>query len=182
MTTPTAHGGERPLRRPLPLRIISALSLLCGVVAALMIFVAVLITCQLIFIRSVLNHSTIWQTEAVTYLMITATMLGLPYVQRLKGHVNVDLLPLILPPGARKVLAATTLILTAAVAAVMTFYGYELLHMAWQRNWKSETVWGVPLWIPYLAIPVGFGLYLAQLAVDLFAPDEGPHPVTERAD
>ena len=34
-----------------------------------------------------------WQTEAVIYLMVGATLLGLPYVQKLKGHVNVDLVP-----------------------------------------------------------------------------------------
>jgi TRAP-type C4-dicarboxylate transport system permease small subunit len=66
--------------------------------------VSVLITCQMIFVRFVLNQSTIWQTEAVVYMMIAATMLGLPYVQYLRGHVNVDLIPLALPMGARKVL------------------------------------------------------------------------------
>jgi TRAP-type C4-dicarboxylate transport system permease small subunit len=47
----------------------------------------------MIFVRFVLNQSTVWQTEAVVYLMIAATMIGLPYVQRLRGHVNVDLCP-----------------------------------------------------------------------------------------
>ena len=155
---------------------------MCGIVAALMTLAAVLITCQLIFMRFVLNVSTIWQTEAVTYLMIAATMLGLPYVQHLKGHVNVDLLPMLLPPPVRKVLVALTLIATAAVAATMAWYGYELFHISFQRNWKSDTVWGVPLWIPYSAIPLGFGLYLVQLVSDLFAPDTGPHPIAERAD
>ena len=174
--------GERPRRRPLPARIVTALSVMCGIVAALMTLAAVLITCQLIFMRFVLNVSTIWQTEAVTYLMIAATMLGLPYVQHLKGHVNVDLLPMLLPPPVRKVLVALTLIATAAVAATMAWYGYELFHISFQRNWKSDTVWGVPLWIPYSAIPLGFGLYLVQLVSDLFAPDTGPHPIAERAD
>jgi TRAP-type C4-dicarboxylate transport system permease small subunit len=59
-----------------------------------MIVISVAITCQMIFVRFVLNQSTIWQTEAVIYLMIAATLLGLPYVQKLRGHVNVDLMPL----------------------------------------------------------------------------------------
>ena len=70
-----------------------------------MILVSVMITCQMIWVRFVMNESTIWQTEAVTYLMISATLIGLPYVQLLKGHVNVDLVPMLLPPrmaqGAR---------------------------------------------------------------------------------
>ncbi|MEM7045495.1 MAG: TRAP transporter small permease [Pseudomonadota bacterium] len=148
-------------------RTVSLLSRLCGIIAALMIFASVLITCQMIWVRFVMNQSTIWQTETVVYLMIGATMIGLPYVQLLRGHVNVDLIPMLLPPTLRKALAALTLVLTIAVIAVMAFYGYELWHFAWERNWKSDTVWGVSLWIPYLAIPIGFGLYLLQLAADL---------------
>ena len=55
------------------------------------------------------------------------------------------------------------------VIGIMTFYGYELFHTAWERNWRSESVWGVSLWIPYLALPVGLGLFVAQMAADLIA-------------
>jgi len=63
------HGGNPVLR------IIGWISQVCGVVAALMIVASVLIVCQMIFIRFVLNQSTIWHTEGVTYLMIGATTL-----------------------------------------------------------------------------------------------------------
>jgi len=148
-------------------RLSYALSAVCGAIAATMIVCSVLITCQMIFVRSVLNDSTIWQTEAVVYLMIGATLLGLPYVQRLRGHVSVDLLPVMLPPVLRRGLIALTLITSIAVVAVMLFYGYEQWHVAWERNWRSDTVWGVRLWIPYLALPVGFTVFLLQLVVDL---------------
>lgn len=182
MSSNAQHKMRRAGSPPRFTKVIGAMSVAAGVVSALMILSAVIITCQLIFMRFVLNASTIWQTEAVTYLMIAATMLGLPYVQRLKGHVNVDLVPMLLPPKACKVLQGVTLMATAAVAAVMTYHGYELFHIAFERNWKSDTVWGVPLWIPYCAIPLGFGLYLIQLAADLFSPVSGAHPAQERAD
>jgi TRAP-type C4-dicarboxylate transport system permease small subunit len=151
------------------LRGVAALSTLAGWCSAGMIVAAVVITCQMIFIRFVLNGSTIWQTEAVIYLVIAATLVGLPYVQRLRGHVNVDLIPLALPKPARKVLAIFTLSLSCAIVAVMLWYGYDYWHYAWSRGWKSDTVWGVRLWIPYLALPVGFGLFLLQLIADLVA-------------
>lgn len=157
------HGGN-PI-----LKAIGALSLICGVIAATMIVAAVLITCQMIWVRFVLNQSTIWQTEAVVYLMVGATLIGLPYVQRLRGHVNVDLLPMMLPAPLRKALALVTLTASIAVVAVMVWYGYELWHIAMSRGWRSDTVWGVQLWIPYLALPLGFGLFLVQLVADLIA-------------
>ncbi len=51
----------------------------------------------------------------------------------------------------------------------MLWYGYEFWHFAWERGWRSDTVWGVRLWKPYLALPVGLGLLLLQLVADLVA-------------
>ena len=151
------------------LRTVAVISTLAGWCSAAMIVIAVFITCQMIFIRFVLNGSTVWQTEMVIYLVVAATLIGLPYVQRLRGHVNVDLIPLALPMGARKILCYITLSVSILIVGVMLFYGYEYWHFAWERNWKSDTVWGVRLWIPYLSIPVGFGLLMLQLVADLVA-------------
>ncbi|MHA7852005.1 TRAP transporter small permease subunit [Roseovarius sp.] len=159
-----AQTGNNPF-----LRGVAAISTLAGWCSAGMIVAAVAITCQMIFIRFVLNGSTVWQTEAVIYLMVAATLIGLPYVQRLRGHVNVDLFPLALPPRARYVLCIITLSVSILIVGVMLFYGFEYWHFAWDRGWRSDTVWGVRLWIPYLSIPVGFALLMLQLVADLVA-------------
>lgn len=153
---------------PITVRLIGFISTVCGVIASFMILAAVLITCQMIFIRAVLNKSTIWQTEVVIYLMIGATLIGLPYVQKLRGHVGVDLLPTLLPAKMRRGLSAATLAVTGTMIAIMLFYGWEMWHLAWARGWKSETVMAIPLAIPYLAIPLGFALFLLQLMGDLW--------------
>ncbi|MGB7243429.1 MAG: TRAP transporter small permease [Sulfitobacter sp.] len=151
------------------LRLVAALSTLAGWCSAAMIVAAIAITCQMIFVRFVLNGSTVWQTEAVIYLAIGATLIGLPYVQRLRGHVNVDLIPLSLGRRARFALAMFTLSLSIVMVALMLWYSFEFWHLTWERNWKSDTVWGVRLWIPYLALPVGFALFLLQLIADMVA-------------
>ena len=165
---PRAGSDAAAARNPF-LRIVAALSTLAGWCSAGMIVAAVAITCQMIFIRFVLNGSTVWQTEAVVYLVIAATLVGLSYVQHLRGHVNVDLVPISLGPRGRFTMAVLTLSLSVAIVAVMFWYGYEYWHFAWERGWRSDTVWGVRLWIPYLALPVGFGLLLLQLIADLLA-------------
>ncbi|MFD1341236.1 TRAP transporter small permease [Litorisediminicola beolgyonensis] len=159
-----ARTGGNPF-----LRTVAAISTVAGWCSAAMIVIAVAITCQMIFVRFVLNGSTIWQTEAVVYLMIAATLIGLPYVQRLRGHVNVDLVPLALSPRWRKALAVGMLAVSCVIVAIMLWYGYEWWHFAWDRGWRSDTVWGVLLWKPYLALPVGLGLFLLQLVADLYA-------------
>ncbi len=164
VSSAAAKTGNNPF-----LRFVAALSTLAGWMSAGMIVAAVGLTCQMIFVRFVLNGSTVWQTECVIYLMVAATLIGLPYVQRLRGHVNVDPIPLALPSGLRFALCMLTLSLSILIVGVMLYYGYEYWHFAWERGWRSDTVWGVRLWIPYLAIPIGFGLLLLQLVADLVA-------------
>jgi len=151
------------------INIVGRISTLCGIIAAIMIVVSVAITCQMIFVRYVLNWSTIWQTEFITYLMVASTLLGLPYVQKLRGHVNVDLLPLLLPHPARRALFFVVVFAAIAVIGLMLFYGVEMWWEVTRKGWTSDTVWGVRLMFPYLAIPVGLGLYLLQLIADTAA-------------
>ncbi|MEL0223555.1 MAG: TRAP transporter small permease [Gammaproteobacteria bacterium] len=147
--------------------LVNKLSQVIGVLAALMVVIAVIITCQMIFIRYFLNGSTYWQTEAVVYLILAATLLGLPYVQKLKGHVNVDLVPMLLPPTGRKALMITSFVSAISVLLVMTYFSAELVYLSYSKGWTSDTVWGPPLWIPYLTMPLGFGLFAFQLVADL---------------
>jgi len=147
--------------------LVNRLSQFIGVLAAIMVVIAVLITCQMIFIRYFLNGSTYWHTEAVVYLILAATLLGLPYVQKLKGHVNVDLVPLLLPPAGRKILMIISFLSAIAVLVVMTYFSAELVYLSFSKGWTSDTVWGPPLWIPYMTMPLGFGLFALQLGADL---------------
>ncbi|WP_420411175.1 TRAP transporter small permease [Roseibium sp.] len=154
-------------------RVVGWISEVSGWCAAAMIVSAVLLTCQMIFVRFVLNASTVWQTEIVIYLMVGATLIGLAFVQKHKGHVNVDLLPLWLNPAAARVLAILTQTAAVAVIAVCLFYGFEFWHFAQARGWTSDTVTAVPLWIPYLTLPVGLSLMLLQLIADLLDTLQG---------
>ena len=171
--TGSTGTGTRPdpmkPRGPLDhaVNVVHFLSKTCGVVAASMFFIAMLLICQLVFIRYILNSSTVWQTEAVIYLMIGGTLIGLPYVQLLRGHVNVDLLPMYLKRGARKLLAVATLLCGLAISAMFAFYGIELVIEAYQGGWKSPSIWAPALWKPYLMLPVGFGLLFLQFLADL---------------
>ncbi len=151
------------------LKAVAAISTFAGWCSAAMILSAVFITCQMIFMRFVLNASTIWQTELVVYLMVTATLIGLPYVQHMRGHVNVDLIPIMLPRRLRFYLSIVTLGLSIGIVALMLYYGFDYWHIAWSKGWTSDTIWAVRLWIPYMALPVGFALFLLQLIADLVA-------------
>src|SRR4029079_1447891 len=96
------------------------LSQLCGIVAAALIAAGVLVVCHMVFVRYVLNHNTIWQTDFTTYSLVAATFVGSPYLLLNRGHVNVDVLPQYLQGRARFGLAVAAALMSFAFCAVMT--------------------------------------------------------------
>ncbi|HZS84005.1 MAG TPA: TRAP transporter small permease [Stellaceae bacterium] len=146
---------------------VAAVSRLCGLVAAAFIFVAVLVICQMVFVRYALNYATIWQTEFVTYSLIAATFIGCPYVLLHRGHVNVDLLPLHLGPRGRYWLALVAALTSLAFTLLLAILGCAWWEEAWSKGWASDSIWRVRLWIPYSAMPIGMALlslqYLAEI-------------------
>ncbi len=151
------------------IKLIASLSRLCGVIAALMVLSAVVVVCQMVLVRYAFNHPTIWQTEFVTYVLIAATFIGSPYVLLTRGHVNVDLLPLYLGPRGRLALALVASCVSLAFCALVAWYGFGLWHEAWEKGWESDTIWAVRLWIPYLAMPIGFTLLSLQYVADILS-------------
>lgn len=147
-------------------RAVRGLSLLCGIAAAALIACAVVVVCQMVFIRYVLNENTIWQTDFVTFSLVGATFIGAPYVLMTKGHVNVDVLPLVLHGRARFWLAIVATLLSLAFALVMTVLTFQFWWEAWENNWLSESMWRARLWIPYAAMPIGLGLLTLQYIAD----------------
>ena len=148
-------------------KFVGTISKICGIVAAVLVGLAILVVCEMVVIRYFLNESTIWQTEFVIFALVGATFIGCPYVLLLKGHVNVDLLPQYLRPRGRFLLAVTANLLGLLFCSVLTWKGYELFHEALVNNWTTDTIWALPLWIPYLAIPVGIGLMSLQYVADI---------------
>ena len=158
------------------IRAVGFLSRAAGVVAAFMIGAAVLVICDMVVERYILNRTTIWQIDVVTYCIVGATFVGSAYVLMTRGHVNVDVLPIYLGPRARYWLALATIIVSFSFVLVLfmtcTSYWYD----AWVKNWHSDTVWRAPLWIPYLSMPVGLGLLVLQYAAELLCLVTGRAP------
>jgi TRAP-type C4-dicarboxylate transport system permease small subunit len=148
-------------------RFVGVVSELCGVVAAVLVGMAILVVCEMVVIRYFLNESTIWQTEFVIFSLVASTFIGCPYVLKHKGHVNVDLLPNYLGQRGRFLLAIIASLLGLAFCLTLAWQGYVLFHEALVNKWTTDTIWALPLWIPYLSIPVGIGLLSLQYVADI---------------
>jgi TRAP-type C4-dicarboxylate transport system permease small subunit len=173
MTEPApARPAGPPHRHEAVDRFIGAVARLSqagGVIAVGLLLAAVLVICQMVFIRYVLKGSAIWQHEFVTFSLIGATFIGAPYVLLTRGHVNVDLVPLYLGPRARFALALLAALITLGFCGLLAWYGFQFWHKAWANDWHAESVWRPPLWVPYAAVPLGMGLLALQGLAQILA-------------
>ena len=144
--------------------------------AAFLIGIAVLVICDMVIERYILNLTTIWQIDVVTYCIVGATFVGSPYVLMTRGHVNVDILPLYLGPRGRYGLALCTMLIALAFCVVLFILCTDYWYEAYSEHWLSNTVWRARLWIPYLSMPVGLGLLILQYFVDLICLVTGRTP------
>jgi len=158
------------------LRGVAFASRLCGVVAAALIAISVVVICQMVFIRYVLNEHTIWQTDFVIFSLVAATFIGGPYVLLTRGHVNVDVLPLYVGPRVRWWLALIAIAISLAFALIVTVLAAQFWYEAWENTWRSPSMWRVRLWIPYSAMPVGLAVLTLQYVADLLKLLTGREP------
>ncbi|MBU1210011.1 MAG: TRAP transporter small permease [Alphaproteobacteria bacterium] len=139
----------------------------------LLLAAAVLVVCQMIFIRYALNSSTVWQTEFVIYSIMASTFIGSPYVLLHRGHVGVDLVPTMLGGPGRFILEMIGGIISLAFCIVLAYSGWIYFHEAWEGGWTTDTVWALPLWIPLLPLPLGIGMLCVQYVAELIKLTQG---------
>lgn len=154
-------------------RSVDRLSQTLGVLAMLLLAAAVLVVCQMIFMRYVLNASTVWQTEFVIYSIMASTFLGSPYVLLHRGHVGVDLLPTMIGGRGRFYLELAGALISLSFCVVLAYSGWIYLHEAWEGNWTTDTVWALPLWIPLLPLPLGIGMLCLQYIAEIIKLRQG---------
>jgi TRAP-type C4-dicarboxylate transport system permease small subunit len=155
---------------PLPpwVRAVHAASRVCGVAAAGMILLSIGVICQMVFVRAVLGQSSIWQTEFVTFGLVAATFIGAPYILLTRGHVAVDVVPLMLATPMRRRLH----FLGSTVALVFcAFFLYASVPWWWEAfstGHTTSSMWRARLWIPYLSVPLGLGLLCLQFLAEIW--------------
>lgn len=148
-------------------RAINALSSALGVFAAGLLLLAILVICQMVFVRAVLNQSAIWQTEFSIFATIAATFLGAPYILLTRGHVAVDLLPLMVGARARRGLYLAGHALALLFCLLFLWASLPWWFETFVQNQTTSSVWRARLWIPYLSVPIGLAVLCLQLGGEL---------------
>src|SRR3954454_16051993 len=118
-----------------------------------------------------------WAQELCIYMFIWMAKFGAAYGVRTGIHVGVDVLVNVLPGGSRRRVITFGLMCGALFTAIVCYFGASFVSQIWQTGQQSNDL-EVPMWIVYLAIPLGSGLMcfrFLQVAWSFYRTGELPH-------
>jgi C4-dicarboxylate transporter DctQ subunit len=122
-----------------------------------------------VVLRYVFRAPIPWAEEVSIYLIVWIVFVGGSVAVRTRGHIAIDLLPLMLSPANRRRLAIAVAIVMLVFFAV--FFHYSGVHtLRIRAGGQVMPVLQAPMWLTYLAMPVGsflMGLRTAQALVRL---------------
>ncbi len=130
--------------------------------SALAIVLAAFVLTYQVIVRYILKVPTIWEIEFSVYLMIFATFVGAAYGLKEGAHINIDMITRLLPPRVNRRLSLITSLLSLIFCILVAWKGWGMWWEAAAKGWRSESLWGPPLAIPYLFLPLGMTLLSIQ--------------------
>ena len=101
------------------------------------------------------------------YLLIWLTSLALAYTQRTGGHISVEMVHKLLPAKAQQWLKVFNLLVMLVLTASLCFLCSKYFVYLWTSGKRSMGVTETALWIPYLAIPIGFATLVLAVLIDI---------------
>ncbi|WP_320174351.1 TRAP transporter small permease subunit [Maridesulfovibrio sp.] len=130
--------------------------------AAGMIFIVCLVVIE-IFLRSVLNTSTLVSSEYGGYALVYLILTGLAYTMKENGLIRINLLTSHFSENGKRIADIISGLIGAALTAFALNYTVQMVYETWDLEMTADTIAETPLWIPQLAIPVGLALLLLQI-------------------
>ncbi|MFK7860078.1 MAG: TRAP transporter small permease [Granulosicoccus sp.] len=119
--------------------------------------VAVIVLAADIAGRTLFNLSISWAAELTRYSIVWMVMIGASITARTGAHISIDALSEVLPERVSIVVIRAGSAIAALTCAAMAWYSTSLVMQMTQFGQRSPALeW--PMWVVYLAMPVGFGL------------------------
>src|SRR5205814_5961537 len=140
----------------------AALNQLIVIVSSVALLGASLVLTYSVIVRYFLKFSTDWQDEMSVFLIIGAVFMSAAAIQARRGHVGIEAIVGLLPPGVNRVRQLAVDFASFAFCAFFAWKSWTLLEEAWTENYHSGSTWGPPLWIPYSLMAVGMTLLSLQ--------------------
>jgi TRAP-type C4-dicarboxylate transport system permease small subunit len=119
----------------------------------------VVIILYAVFMRYVLNAAPPWSEEIARYLMVWVAMLAMSSAMKRGQHIGLTFLVERLGPRGQKAIRLFAYLPILGFFAVLFVKGIDMtIFVAPQRSPSAD----IPMWIPYMAVPMGGFLMVVQ--------------------
>jgi C4-dicarboxylate transporter DctQ subunit len=108
-----------------------------------------------------------WAEEVIVYVMVWAIMIIASQLARTDGHVRPDLVLRLLPARAQRWVEMFNCLVAIAFTFGMVWYGQQVVGTALLLDQRSSSDLQFPIWLYYMALPVGGGLMLVRYVIRL---------------
>ncbi len=134
--------------------------LFLGMIALL---VASFVLTYSVFSRYLFRAATDWQDEVAVFCIVGAVFLCGAWVQAQRGHVGIEAVSSVLPPGANRIRMIIVDLMSLAFCAFFAWKSWTLFHEAWVDKMTTSSTFSPPLTIPYGLMAAGMTLLVVQL-------------------
>ncbi len=113
--------------------------------------------------RGFFNKSIMVADEYSAYLYVVLVLFGLGYTLKEKGHIRIRIILSRLSDKNQKYLDLVVSIIALFICGFAFYYSILLVKDSYRLAMVSETPAKTPIWIPQLAMPVGFFVFGLQI-------------------
>jgi TRAP-type C4-dicarboxylate transport system permease small subunit len=125
-----------------------------------LIVMAVVLIAQVIM-RYFLRSPFVWSEELARYILVWCAVLGVSLAVRESRNISVDFLPTIFGPASIRFFSILAHLGVLAFSIVMVTASVPLIQRLAAIGQLSPAL-GIPMWMVYASVPVGFGLAAAR--------------------
>ncbi|WP_231514862.1 TRAP transporter large permease [Oceanobacillus salinisoli] len=115
-----------------------------------------------------IGNITTWTEEISRYIFIFVSFLGASLAIKKRENIRVNILVDRFPEHIRNAIDAANSLFMLYFSYLMVMYGFDLVAFQFETN-QSTPAMGIPMAIPYSAIPIGFlfmGIRLIQTLIE----------------
>lgn len=126
-----------------------------------------LITFMQVIARYVFNYSFVWALELVSFLFAWLIFIGMSYGVRTGSHIGMDAAVKMLGPRTGRFVTAVATLLCIAYSVIVFIGSWNYVGMIYQIGNYAQDL-PIPVWIPRLALPLGFALLTLRFCEVLY--------------
>ncbi len=124
--------------------------------------------------RFVFDSSLVWAAELTVFLFLWSAFFGAAYCFKKDAHIAVTIILDILPSWLAKIFLIVSHLITIGFLVAVSYFGYEYLLLVIELEEMSIDL-EIPMWIPYLVIPISFAFAAFRVCEKLYQIIITPH-------